>query len=165
MKPNFTLWKGVSFAFIAALMFTQFSCKRGPEKENEKENLMSMLDARYKQEFMQTVDPALGRVPTERLLDAQKYMKKNFSQLTNSAVAGITWQERGPNNVGGRTRAIIFDRNDATNKTCIAGAVFGGLWKNTNVSGGGSWTKITDVMDNIQRHNESLNEKYDKNAI
>ena len=26
------------------------------------------------------------------------------------------WTEHGPNNVGGRSRAIMFDPNDATNK-------------------------------------------------
>ncbi len=41
----------------------------------------------------------------------------------------IVWQERGPLDVGGRTRAIMIDPNDPTGQTIWAGAVSGGLWK------------------------------------
>src|ERR1035437_4658885 len=107
MKPNFTLWKGLCFVLIAALSMTQFSCKN--DNKEGKENLMIMLKERQKQEFMRRVDPALGRVPTERLMDAQDHVNKNFSHQSNTAVNGISWVERGPNNVGGRTRALLFD--------------------------------------------------------
>ena len=45
----------------------------------------------------------------------------------------ITWQERGPTNVGGRTRTIMIDPNDPTKKTIWAGSVSGGLWKTNNI--------------------------------
>ncbi|MBO6515849.1 MAG: hypothetical protein JJ975_04785 [Bacteroidia bacterium] len=40
----------------------------------------------------------------------------------------VTWQERGPLNVGGRTRTLMFDPNDPTGKKLWAGSVSGGLW-------------------------------------
>ncbi|MCY7408977.1 MAG: T9SS type A sorting domain-containing protein [Chitinophagales bacterium] len=43
----------------------------------------------------------------------------------------VVWNERGPLDVGGRTRAIMVDPNDATGQTIWAGAVSGGLWKTT----------------------------------
>src|ERR1035437_4343278 len=101
MNLKFTLWKGLCIALIAALSLTQFSCKRG-SNEDGKENLMVMLRERQKQEFKRRVDPALGRVPTERLMAAQDYVKRNFSHQPNSAVNGINWVERGPTNIGGR---------------------------------------------------------------
>ena len=52
------------------------------------------------------------------------------------------WIERGPNNVGGRTKAIIFDPTDATNKTVIAGGISGGLWKNTDITLATAWTRM-----------------------
>lgn len=45
----------------------------------------------------------------------------------------IKWTERGPLDVGGRTRAIMIDPNDATGQTIWAGSVSGGLWKTTSI--------------------------------
>ncbi|MBN4049769.1 T9SS type A sorting domain-containing protein [Bacteroidales bacterium AH-315-N07] len=45
----------------------------------------------------------------------------------------IKWKERGPSNVGGRTRTIVLDPNDPTRRTYWAGSVSGGLWKNENI--------------------------------
>jgi len=53
------------------------------------------------------------------------------------------WVERGPDNVGGRTRAVMFDPNDPTNETVFAGGVSGGLWKNELISDPNSiWTRV-----------------------
>ncbi|MBI1305483.1 MAG: T9SS type A sorting domain-containing protein [Bacteroidetes bacterium] len=40
----------------------------------------------------------------------------------------VKWEERGPMNVGGRTRTILFDPNDPSGKKLWAGSVSGGLW-------------------------------------
>ena len=45
----------------------------------------------------------------------------------------IAWIERGPVNVGGRTRTIMIDPNDPTSQTIWAGSVAGGLWKTTTI--------------------------------
>ncbi|MCB9263254.1 MAG: T9SS type A sorting domain-containing protein [Flavobacteriales bacterium] len=45
----------------------------------------------------------------------------------------VVWQERGPTNVGGRTRTLMFDPNDSTGKKLWAGSVSGGLWVTENV--------------------------------
>lgn len=47
----------------------------------------------------------------------------------------IKWSERGPLDVGGRTRAIMIDPNDPSGQTIWAGSVSGGLWKTTNIDG------------------------------
>jgi len=47
----------------------------------------------------------------------------------------LVWNERGPSDVGGRTRAIMIDPNDPTGQTIWAGSVSGGLWKTTNIDG------------------------------
>lgn len=47
----------------------------------------------------------------------------------------LHWSERGPKDVGGRTRAIMIDPNDPTGQTVWAGGVSGGLWKTTNIDG------------------------------
>ena len=66
-----------------------------------------------RQEFWMTRDPALNMVPTERLISAMSWMKNARTTQTND----LTWTERGPNNIGGRCRAIMIDKRDATGNT------------------------------------------------
>jgi hypothetical protein len=61
----------------------------------------------------------------------------------NRAV-NLAWWEMGPDNVGGRTRAILA----ATNDLIFAGSVTGGLFKSTN--GGNNWSRVTS-LDAIQK--------------
>ncbi len=112
------------------------------------------------QEFERTKDPALGYVPRERLVQAFRYAQKmrheadkwapSFTDKTAAAISGITWTERGPNNFGGRTRAIMVDPNDATKKTVFAAGVDGGLWKTTDITvASPAWAVINDFLSNI----------------
>lgn len=57
----------------------------------------------------------------------------------------LTWRNIGPVNQGGRTRSIIFDRNNPA--VMYAGAVSGGLWKTTN--SGLSWSAVNDLQENL----------------
>ncbi|MCS6916940.1 MAG: hypothetical protein RMK52_09575 [Chitinophagales bacterium] len=41
----------------------------------------------------------------------------------------LQWEEHGPLDVGGRTRAVMIDPNDPSGQTLWAGAVSGGLWR------------------------------------
>jgi hypothetical protein len=93
-------------------MAIQSSEKKTEGEEAEKIPLRTRMDLAAQQEFKRTVDPALGRVPRERLYTAWQYMKSQQNELSDAAIAGVTWDERGPNNVGGRTRAILVDPND-----------------------------------------------------
>jgi hypothetical protein len=40
----------------------------------------------------------------------------------------FTFVERGPSNIGGRTRTIMLDPNDPSGKKLWAGSIGGGLW-------------------------------------
>lgn len=53
--------------------------------------------------------------------------------------------EEGPNNVGGRTRAICVDVNNSN--LIYAGSVSGGLFKSTNK--GGSWSYVPGFSENL----------------
>ena len=64
-----------------------------------------------------------------------------------SAAATATFTERGPNNVPGRTRAIVVDAADASGNTWYAAAVGGGVWKTTD--SGATWTSLSEDMENI----------------
>jgi photosystem II stability/assembly factor-like uncharacterized protein len=107
------------------------------------------IDLAMQQEFEMTKDPRLGYVPRERLLTAMEVLKTKVArQQAQRAIPGITWQERGPNNVGGRTRALLYDLNDPTRKKVWAGSVGGGLWF-TNDIGNPNWQHVDDLLPNL----------------
>ncbi|MCF7800669.1 MAG: T9SS type A sorting domain-containing protein [Candidatus Marinimicrobia bacterium] len=54
----------------------------------------------------------------------------------------LPWVERGPANVGGRTRAILVHPDSSS--VWIAGAVGGGIWKTENA--GQSWRPVSDDL-------------------
>lgn len=122
------------------------------EKEAYEINEQEELEARARHEFIMTVDPALGYVPIERLPVAEKRAGEIMASLgsTSSFASAVSWVERGPNNIGGRTRGFIFDQNDATGNTALSGGVSGGLWRTTNFkSATPTWTQISSISQNL----------------
>lgn len=84
-------------------------------------------------------DPKTGKIPdgagildiaTAERIDAQTTIKKSAFNLD--------WQDAGPNNVGGRTRAIGVDIENKT--ILIAGSVAGGIWKSFDA--GRNWIQV-----------------------
>jgi trimeric autotransporter adhesin len=121
------------------------------DKTEIRYSLRDRIDLAMQQEFDRTKDPATGRVPRERLMLAYDVIRAQQSnKLGKAAISGITWNERGPSNVGGRTRAIIFDAKDVTNKAVFAGSVAGGLWKTTNIFADKvEWTSVNEFFGNM----------------
>lgn len=100
------------------------------------------------QNFEMTKDLSLGFPPSERLFQSLEYTKRMISQ--RRSVDAAEWEERGPNNFGGRTRAFMFDPNDAFSKKAWAAGVGGGLWFNEDVTlANSSWHSVDDFFGNI----------------
>ncbi|MBN1414178.1 MAG: hypothetical protein JW973_03675 [Bacteroidales bacterium] len=72
--------------------------------------------------------------------------KGNLKRLKSTAEK-YPWVQRGPGNVGGRTRSVIIDFDDPTFKTWYAAAVSGGIWKTTDE--GETWTNMTPDLPNL----------------
>ena len=51
-----------------------------------------------------------------------------------------------------RTRGLMFDPNDATNRTVFAGGVSGGLWKNTDITSSSTVWQRVDLPENLNVH-------------
>lgn len=113
-----------------------------------------------------TIDPVTGENKFQSLvklnneIKSGKYApKQNISFLGNiisnsnqriNSINNTQWFERGPYSVGGRTRAILFDPNDATGKRVFAGGVSGGLWVNNDITNASSeWSPINDFWANL----------------
>ncbi len=101
------------------------------------------------QDFNMTKDPSLNNVPVERTVKTFEKIKAKKG-LNKAALQGVNWEERGPNNIGGRTRAIMFDPNDANNRKVWAGSVGGGLWFNNDITSANSqWQNVNDFWANL----------------
>ncbi|MFO0838134.1 MAG: hypothetical protein U1D55_06365 [Phycisphaerae bacterium] len=64
------------------------------------------------------------------------------------SIAGLdpaAWIEHGPNNVGGRTRALVI--HPTNSQRMWAGAVSGGIWYSAD--GGLTWTPVNDDLPNL----------------
>jgi len=93
------------------------------------------------QEYLMTLDPATKTVPRERLLKAYQETKILQAQKSTST---ISWQGTGTE-MGGRTRAIMYDPNDPDVKKVWAGGVTGGLWYNNDITSQfSSWVPVGD---------------------
>jgi len=80
-----------------------------------------------------------GQISPADYLKALQQVKMQEGIRTGSEY-DFDWDLLGPNNVGGRTRAILFDNRDASGKTMFAGSVTGGVFKSEN--GGEKWSRI-----------------------
>ena len=107
----------------------------------------------YEQEWELSMNPETGR-PHPENLDAIKNQiitqRQQILELgrTPGDASDNSWVERGPNNVGGRVRAIMFDPNDTTYKRVFAGGVSGGLWVNNDITTNTAWTRV-NVPENL----------------
>lgn len=99
------------------------------------------------QNYFQTLDPDLGYVPLKRqytaFLQTQQQAERGNRNLT------ISWQGQRAE-MGGRTRAIMFDPNDIQDKAAFAAGITGGLFYNYDVTNLSSdWESISDFMSNM----------------
>jgi hypothetical protein len=107
----------------------------------------------YEMEWELTMDPIRGKPTPEKLIHVREQLQRE--RLEAIAVGRVpgdasnnNWIERGPNNVGGRVRAIMFDPNDTTYKRVFAGGVSGGLWVNNDITTNTAWTRV-NIPENL----------------
>jgi hypothetical protein len=103
-------------------------------------------------------DPVTGRIPDNIAQKELQYVRSAKSKMQIDRQESLRtrpnlqmalgdqvspWINRGPYNVGGRTRALAIDLDDE--QIILAGGVSGGMWRSTNQ--GTSWTRVTDGDD------------------
>jgi len=118
--------------------------KNMPSKKSSR-STRDDANARANYEFNLLKNPYTGKIPdnirNKELEFSKNIPLKKTSRFLNKKAGANTfeWKNRGPYNVGGRTRALGLDI--ANPKTILAGGVSGGMWKSTN--DGASWTLTT----------------------
>lgn len=154
-----TMWKILLFFVLLTLLFNSGTPENDYSRRQQFENHLSSLFQAIPQrtdvekdhlqtdepemaawhEFMTTFDPATGKVPRERLYTACREMEKYQADANP-----VIW-ENYPANMGGRTRAIMYDPNDPSGKKVWAGGVTGGLWYNTDITSPvNPWIPVND---------------------
>jgi hypothetical protein len=110
-------------------------------------------NAQAEMEFLIQRDPVSNAIPRHIYQAEQQFAKRlptrEAMMLTKKGQSAaqtqsLGWVERGPSNVGGRTRVLAADV--ANSGTLIAGSVAGGIWKTIN--DGASW-RLTLSTDQI----------------
>ena len=76
-------------------------------------------NAYFEEEWELTMNPEKGRPTPENLETIRHQLHAEASARVPGDAADNNWISRGPDNVGGRTRAIMFDPNDTTNETVL----------------------------------------------
>ena len=100
------------------------------------------------------MNPMTGKPDIDDLFEIQYKLKEsNEVDVRAFTVPGeseeMKWVSRGPYNVGGRTKGLMFDPNDESDETVFAGGVSGGLFKNSTFQRN-EWVHITSgIPDNI----------------
>lgn len=140
-----------AFSFTALVWYNWTPKELLPYKtELNKLDKKTRADLAIQQEWEMTHDPETGIVPRDRLWQAALQQKQQVQRHAKAGSFDIIWSERGPKNVGGRTRTILVDPNDATGKSVFAASVSGGLWKTTNFySSSPEWEVIDDFLANM----------------
>jgi len=121
----------------------------GKKKTSEERALFS--EARELHEYYMQVNPISGEIPrSEKILEFENAQNAETTENRSSRAVGTSYVNRGPSNLGGRTRKVTQDITDGTGNTMLACGISGGVFRTTD--GGASWTKVSS---NDEIHNAS----------
>lgn len=115
--------------------------QQGKKKTPEERSLFN--EARLLHEYYRQVNPLTGEIDLiEKLQEKRKaYEAEVKLQSSNLRSPSTSFINRGPDNLGGRTRSLVIDISDPTGNTMFAAGISGGVFRTTN--GGASWTKVS----------------------
>ena len=123
-------------------------------QRDERKKLQLPPNAYAERMWELSMNPYTGRTEPEKLFYLQKELReKNDPRNLIPGVPGepnneeTKWVHRGPYNVGGRTKGIMWDPNDSTNETVFAGGISGGIFKNKSISNQNSpWVLVDETL-------------------
>lgn len=153
------LFGGLFLALAAVVLLTQKNMQTGlaslPEagEDEDRDARTAYVIERLKYEFDMIKDPRTGKIPDgifekEMAFARTLPVRGSGGTSSNSRTQLLnTYLPAGPNNIGGRTRAVAYDvrYNGTSNRVIIAGCVSGGIMRSTD--GGNTWRLVTPEND------------------
>ena len=135
---------GISFLAFLGFLLAESQVKEALYQPRESQSSTPTGIAGY-MEYINSMraNEITGEVTLADIQKAENELKALSTNKTNS----ITWESRGPDNKGGRTRALVIDKDNSS--ILYSGSVGGGLFKSLN--GGATWNYIGDPQ-----HNQSI---------
>jgi hypothetical protein len=150
------IWDSGAFHFQQEA-FSVGEMQDASEEEESTTQRASMQDARMQYEFDLIKDPRTGKIPSNIFSDEMKQamslpVSLEAQTMRNGVIripTGVNtptsnlYQKAGPNNIGGRTRAMVFDKryNGTSNRVVLSGCVSGGIMRSAD--GGANWDLVT----------------------
>lgn len=89
-----------------------------------------------------------GRIAADARRVALRQRDANLDHwdgIDDGGIGNLNWIERGPDNLGGRSRALLVDPRDSSR--LYAASAGGGIWRSLN--GGNSWLPLDEFMGNL----------------
>jgi len=108
------------------------------EAINNKQPKAARIEEALAWRYSLLADPATGLFDVNMLYSAVAKANQMKLNAAKSGVLGLSWELVGPDNQGGRTRALMFDR--VIPNKLWAGSVGGGLFQ--SLDGGNNWTRV-----------------------
>ncbi len=154
----------VCFAVLATVYFFSDFKVNSETNESKSEKLWSSKKTKVKAgekayqspdgfiKYFQQTSKRIGETESKykngyKALELQDAKAKSRAARAAKAPFDAIFTSRGPGNVGGRTRAIAIDPDDATHCTWVAGAASGGIWKTTDC--GVTWSNVSEGLPNL----------------
>jgi hypothetical protein len=142
MKKSLFAVAAIAFVAAAGFFFNDLKNEQSQTALSEPVNT-KMTKAQRIQEALEwrynlLVDPATGKYDVSMLYRAVNKANQLKFSAAKSGALGLQWELLGPDNQGGRTRALLFDR--VIPNKLWAGSVGGGLFQ--SLDGGDNWTRV-----------------------
>jgi hypothetical protein len=135
----------VSAAFVAQAGGNKVpgSFRLAKSAEEEDKAKIALEAARYRNARLVDVN---GEFDLNKYYQAVEKINARQQSGNRAGALNLNWEFMGPDNVGGRTRAILIDNRDPSRNTVWAGGVGGGLWKSTDGANNWSETNCCDFQ-------------------
>ncbi len=139
----------LTFTILLQATFFYFLQLTGKVKNEkfEREDTFDMPVRAALRDLEMMKDPSTGQIPYEKFAVAME-QTKTIRRLTANSQS-LNWTQI-PSDMGGRTKTICVDPNDASHHKLWAGSATGGLWVNQDITDpNGYWVPVSDVWETL----------------
>lgn len=142
LRPFFT--RRSLFIFLTLLVLLSFAAVLSCQKAEVRKKQDKAMDIEGAHDYEMTMlrNPQTETIP-DGTFEAERAQAREVleSQKLSGRALVNSYTFQGPDNLGGRTRSVAYDKrfNGTTNRVIIAGGVSGGVYK--SIDDGATWTR------------------------